>query len=60
MDGMREHLRLISQCTAPGCHAVIVTDGTAFHQKYLADEFENLAIVKLPPYSPKLNPVEQV
>ena len=57
---MREHLRLISQRTAPGRHAVIVTDGAAFHQEYLADEFDNLTIVKLPPYSPELNPVEQI
>ena len=60
MDGMREHLRLISQRTAPGRHAVIVADGAAFHQEYLADEFENITIIKLPPYSPELNPVEQV
>jgi len=35
-------------------------DGASWHQHYLADEFENLSIIKLPPYSPELNPVEQV
>ena len=26
----------------------------------MADEFENITIIKLPPYSPELNPIEQV
>lgn len=57
---MREHLCLISKRTALGRHAVIIVDGAGFHQEYLADEFENITIIKLPPYSPELNPVEQV
>jgi len=60
MDGMREYLRLISERTELGRHAVIVVDGAAFHQEYLAEEFENITIIKLPPYSPELNPVEQL
>lgn len=28
--------------------------------KYLAERFDNLSIIKLPPYSPELNPIEQV
>jgi len=60
MDGMREHLRLISERTVRGRHAVLVVDGAAYHQEHLADEFENITIIKLPPYSPELNPVEQV
>lgn len=57
---MREHLRLISKATASGRHAVVIMDGASWHQQYLADEFDNLSIIKLPPYSPELNPVEQV
>ena len=60
MEGMREHLSLISQRTERGRHVVIIVDGAGFHQEYLADEFENLTIIKLPPYSPELNPIEQV
>lgn len=60
MDGMRKHLRLISQRTAPERHAVIIVDGAGFHQEYLADEFNNITIIKLPAYSPELNPIEQV
>jgi transposase len=32
----------------------------ARHQHYLTDEFANLSIIRLPPYSPELNPIEQV
>ena len=60
MRGMREHLSLISQRTERGRHAVIIVDGAGFHQTYLADEFKNITIIKLPAYSPELNPVEQV
>jgi len=59
-DIMREHLALISKATSPDRHAVVIMDGSSWHQHYLADEFENLSIIKLPPYSPELNPVEQV
>jgi len=57
---MREHLALISKRTESGRHAVLVVDGASWHQVYLADEFDNLTIIKLPPYSPELNPMEQV
>jgi len=56
---MKEHLKLISKRTPSG-HAVIIADGAAWHQEYLADQFENITIIKLPPYSPELNPIEQV
>lgn len=59
-DVMREHLSLISKRTPDGRHAVVVMDGASWHQHHLADEFENLTISKLPPYSPELNPIEQV
>nr|WP_276315831.1 transposase [Parashewanella hymeniacidonis] len=39
---------------------VVIVDGAAWHQETVADEFENLTLVKLPPYSPELNPIEQV
>jgi len=60
MDVMEKHLALISKKVPEGRHAVIVVDGAAWHQAYLADKFDNLSIIKLPPYSPELNPIEQV
>lgn len=57
---MREHLLLISQCTPPDRYALVIMDGASWHQDYLGDQFDNLSIMKLPPYSPELNPIEQV
>ena len=47
---MREHLSLISQATPADRHAVVIMDGASWHQYWLADEFENLTLIKLPPY----------
>ena len=59
-DYMHEHLKLISAATEFGRHALVIMDGAGWHQRDLADDVDNLSIVKLPPYSPELNPVEQV
>jgi len=60
MDVMEKHLALISQKVPKGRHAVIVVDGAVWHQAHLIEKFNNLSIIKLPPYSPELNPIEQV
>ena len=57
---MKQHLALISARTEPGRHAVVVMDGAGWHTKTCADELPNLSLLKLPPYSPELNPIEQV
>lgn len=59
-DAMREHMSLIAKRTPRGRHAVVLMDGAGWHQKHIADEFDNVTIIKLPPYSPELNPIEQV
>ena len=59
-DIMRPILLLISQRTKSGRHAVVVMDGAGWHTDDIADEFNNLSVIKLPPYSPELNPIEQV
>ena len=41
-----------------GRHAVVVMDGAGWHQPSL--NLANVSILKLPAYSPELNPVEQV
>ena len=35
-------------------------DGAGFHVESLEEEFSNISILKIPPYSPELNPIEQV
>ena len=57
---MKEHLKLISQRTKPGRYAVVIMDGAGWHQYKMANDFSNLTIIKLPAYSPELNPVEQI
>ena len=59
-DIMRQHLSLIAQRTKPGRHAVAVMDGAGWHIADLTDEFSALSLIKLPPYSSELNPIEQV
>ncbi len=59
-DLMVEHLRQISAVTEKGRHAVVIMDGASWHTEDIANEFQNLSVIKLPPYSPELNPIEQV
>jgi len=58
--GMRQHLQQISAATAIGRHAVVIMDRASWHMSDVADEFDNVTILPLPPYSPELNPMEQV
>ena len=57
---MKQHLALIAARTKPGRHAVVIMDGAGWHTMECADDFPNLSLIKLPPYSPELNPIEQV
>lgn len=59
-DVMTQHLQQISQATPDGRHAVVVIDGAGWHTMDTAAPFNNLTLIKLPPYSPELNPIEQV
>ncbi|WP_332403477.1 transposase [Vibrio metschnikovii] len=57
---MSEHLKQISAITEKGRHVVVVMDGADWHTSNIADHFHNVNVLKLPPYSPELNPIEQV
>ncbi|MBJ3950951.1 transposase, partial [Salmonella enterica subsp. enterica serovar Kentucky] len=35
-------------------------DGASGHTNDIAEPFSHVSIIKLPPYSPELNPIEQV
>ena len=55
---MNLHLAEISTQVAPGAHAVVVCDGAGWHQR--GGELQvpnNVTLLTLPPYSPKLNPM---
>ena len=54
------HLDLIGRKVAEGAHAVLLLDGAGFH---IAENLRipaNITLMKIPPYSPELNPMENV
>lgn len=58
---MNRHLAEISTQVAADAHAVVLVDGAGWHQtggKLRVPK--NISLLKLPPYSPELNPVENV
>ena len=58
---MSLHLAEISAQVAPGSIAALICDGAGWHQSGDALELpDNIVLVPLPPYSPELNPMENV
>ena len=44
----------------PNDHIVLVCDGAAWHKSELLKSFKNITIVFIPPYTPEMNPIEQI
>jgi len=60
-EAMNEHLKDISINVAPGAHAVLVCDGAGWRQTGGRLRVPgNSTLLRLPPYSPGLNPMENV
>jgi putative transposase len=60
-EAMNLHLAEISTHVVPGAHAVITLDGAGWHQVGGKLKLpDNISLLPLPPYSPELNPVENV
>lgn len=57
---MRLFLDRFAQTLPEDAHAVVVLDGAGWHHIGTHDLPANVSLVKLPPYSPELNPVERV
>lgn len=57
---MTQHLKQISLAAPSGRHEVVVMDRAGWHTLDTASEFDNITLIPLPPYSPELNPIEQV
>jgi transposase len=61
VHAMNLHLQEISTQVSPGAFAVLALDGAGWHQA--GDRLrvpDNIGLLHLPPYSPELNPVENV
>ena len=59
-ETMSLHLTAIGRKVAPGSHAALVLDGAGYHFAAALTIPENITLVRLPPYAPELNPIENV
>lgn len=60
-EAMSIHLAEMSRQVAPGAHAVLVCDGAGWHQAgQRLTVPSNITLLRLPPYAPELNPMENV
>ena len=55
---MALHIEQISMVVPAGRHALVIVDGASWHGSKL--NMHNVTLIKLPPYAPELNPVEQI
>ena len=54
------HLEEIAKAVAPGAHALLIVDGAGWHCAKALEVPDNITLLKLPPYAPELNPMENV
>ena len=54
------HLAEIAKAVAPGSHALLIVDGAGWHGAKALRVPHNITLLKLPPYAPELNPMENV
>ncbi len=59
-EAMNAHLAEIARTVSPGAHALLVLDGAGWHGAAGLIVPPNVSLLALPPYSPELNPVENV
>ena len=59
-EAMSLHLAEIARTVAPEAHALLVLDGAGWHHAKDLVVPPNITLLALPPYSPELNPVENV
>jgi hypothetical protein len=59
-DAMNLHLREVSTQVTTGAHAVVILDQAGWHKAHDLDLPDNISLLFLPPYSPELNPIENL
>ncbi len=59
-ESMKLHLDEVSKNIEQGRHAVIIMDKASWHTTDKISKYHNITPIHLPPYSPELNPVEQI
>ena len=59
-EAMGLHLAEIAKTVTLGAHALLILDGAGWHGAKALDIPPNITLLKLPPYAPELNPMENV
>ena len=59
-ETMSLHLTAIGRKVAAGSHAALVLDSAGYHIAAALSIPENVTLIRLPPYAPELNPIENV
>jgi transposase len=59
-DVINAFLREFSKTLGPEEHAVMIWDGAGFHTSGKLETPANVTVLQLPPYSPELNPMENL
>jgi len=59
-EAMELHLAEIAKTVASGAHALLILDGAGWHGAKRLKIPPNITLLKLPPYAPELNPMENV
>ena len=59
-EAMNKHHEEIAKAVAPGAHAALIFDGAGWHDSADLVMPENITPIILPPYSPELNPAENI
>ncbi|MCX4029626.1 IS630 family transposase [Spartinivicinus marinus] len=59
-EAMRLHLTEISKAISKGRHGLVIVDQAAWHTTHCLEIPANITLLKLPPASPELNPVERI
>ncbi|NRA60216.1 MAG: transposase [Psychrobium sp.] len=57
---MYKQIDLIANVTDPEIYAIVIMDGASWHNEDISADSPNVSMIKLPPYSPELNPIDQV
>jgi len=57
---MTLHLEEIGRCVTPGAHAIVLLDGAGYHIAKDLVVPANISLLPIPPYSPELNPQENI
>lgn len=61
LEAMTLHLAEIAKEIPENTHAVVIIDGAGFHKEGGALKVpDNISLLRLPPYSPELNPQENI